>query len=50
MAMQAMADLAASHPRLAPEVRQHLEELAAIGTPAMKARGRKLLRTRRGPG
>jgi HEAT repeat protein len=43
MAMQALADIAFRHPPLLPEVKQHIEELTVIGTPAMKARGRKLL-------
>ncbi|RZI41985.1 hypothetical protein EGT07_15380 [Herbaspirillum sp. HC18] len=43
MAMQALTDMACRSPRLLPEVGQHIEELTAIGTPAMKARGRKLL-------
>jgi hypothetical protein len=43
MAMQALADLALLHPELLAEARQHIEERAVIGTPAMKARGRKLL-------
>lgn len=43
MAMQAIADIALCHARLLPEVIQHIRELAVIGTPAMKARSRKLL-------
>lgn len=43
-AMQALADLARQAPALMPSVRLHLQELTAIGTPAMKARGRKLLK------
>ena len=43
MAMQALADIAFRTPRLLPAVKQHIEELALIGTPAIKARGRKLL-------
>ena len=43
MAMQALADIAIHSPRLMPLVKQHIEELIVIGTPAMKARGRKLL-------
>lgn len=43
LAMQALADMAERSPRLAPQVKQHLQELTLIGTPAMKARGRKLL-------
>lgn len=42
-AMQALADLASRHPPLRPSVMLHLQELTAIGTPAMKARGRMLL-------
>ena len=41
--MQALADLARQSPALRPNVLDHLEKLTAIGTPAMKARGRKLL-------
>jgi hypothetical protein len=43
-AMQALADLAASDPKLKSQIRPLLEELTQIGTPAMRARGRKLLR------
>lgn len=43
MAMQAMADLAVAHPRLAALVRRHIEELTLTGSPAMLARGRRLL-------
>jgi hypothetical protein len=43
MAMQSLADIACRNPRLLPEVKQHIEELIVIGTPAMKARGKKLL-------
>jgi hypothetical protein len=42
-AMQALADIARDAPALLPAVRQHIAELTVIGTPAMKARGRKLL-------
>jgi HEAT repeat protein len=45
MAMQALADVALRSPRLLPEIRQHIEALAGNGTPAMQARGRKLLKT-----
>jgi hypothetical protein len=44
MAMQALADIALRSPRRLPEITLHIEELSIIGTPAMKARGRKLLR------
>jgi hypothetical protein len=43
MAMQALTDIAIHSVHLLPEVKQHIEELMVIGTPAMKARGRKLL-------
>lgn len=43
MAMQALYDLSERYEMLQPAVRTHLEELVAIGTPAMKARGKKLL-------
>jgi hypothetical protein len=43
-AMQALADLAASDPKIKSQIRPLLEELTQIGTPAMRARGRKLLR------
>ena len=43
MAMQALADIAIRSHRLMPLVKQHIEKLTVIGTPAMKARGRKLL-------
>lgn len=42
-AMQALADLAQHNPELRPTVMVRLQELTVIGTPAMKARGRKLL-------
>jgi hypothetical protein len=42
-AMQALADLAARDPQLQSKIRPLLEELTRIGTPAMRARGRKLL-------
>lgn len=44
MAMQALADLALAHPKWRADIRRHLEELTQIGSPAMKARGRKLLK------
>lgn len=43
LAMQALADIALRDEKLQPEVRSHIEELYVIGSPAMKARGRKLL-------
>jgi hypothetical protein len=41
-AMQALAEFARKAPRLRPIVLQHLRRLTGRGTPAMKARGRKL--------
>jgi hypothetical protein len=43
-AMQALADFAANDRNLRAKVLPLLEELTQIGTPAMRARGRKLLR------
>ena len=42
-AMQALADLAVRNPGLRAEVLAHIRELAVSGTPAMQARGRKLM-------
>jgi hypothetical protein len=42
-AMQALADLAARAPDLRPAVLRQLQKLTVSGTPAMRARGRKLL-------
>jgi hypothetical protein len=42
-AMQALADLARQTPEWVPAVRSQLQQLIAVGTAAMKARGRKLL-------
>ena len=42
-AMQALADLASADPALRPEIVELLEEAMRNGTPAMRARGRKLL-------
>lgn len=42
-ALQALHDLALKHPRWRPDATRRIEEHAASGTPAMKARGRKLL-------
>jgi hypothetical protein len=44
MAMQALVDMATRYPHFMPEAKQHIEELIVTGTPAMKARGRKLIR------
>ncbi len=43
MAMQALYDLAERYEALRPVALSHIKELVAIGTPAMKARGKKLL-------
>jgi HEAT repeat protein len=43
-AMQALADLAFTDAKLKSQIRPLLEELTQIGTPAMRAQGRKLLR------
>jgi HEAT repeat protein len=43
-AMQALADLATTDPKLKSQIIPLLEELTQIGTPAMRARGRKILR------
>lgn len=43
LAMQALADLALRDVKLKPMVRRHVEELIVIGTPAMRARGKRLL-------
>lgn len=43
MSMQALADIARRSRRLLPEIKRHIEELSMIGTPAMKARSRRLL-------
>ena len=42
LAMQALADIARQAPALRQPILFHLKELTLIGTPAMKARGRKL--------
>lgn len=43
MSMQALVDLAFIHPTYKHEIKQHIQELIVIGSPAMKVRGRKLL-------
>jgi len=43
MAMQALVDLALRNRHLLADIKRHIEELSIIGTPAMKARGKKLL-------
>lgn len=45
MAMQALADIALRSHRLLPEITRHIEELTVVGTPAMKARSKKLLKS-----
>lgn len=45
LSMQALADIALRSHRLLPGIKQHIEELSVIGTPAMKARGKKLLKS-----
>lgn len=42
--LQSLADLAQRHPRLQPQVVRHLQEVGVTGTPAMRARSRKLLK------
>lgn len=42
-AMQALADLALRDEKLRVRVLQHIEELSVVGTPAMRARGKRLL-------
>jgi hypothetical protein len=49
MAMQALADIALRCPSRLAEVTRHIQELSIIGTPAMKARGRKLLKLLQSP-
>jgi hypothetical protein len=44
MSMQALSDISLRSRHLLPEIEQHIEELTAVGTPAMKARGKKLLK------
>ena len=44
MTMQALTDIALRSPRLMPEITGHIRRLSATGSPAMKARGKKLLR------
>ena len=45
MSMQALADIALRNHTLLPEIKRHLVELSVIGTPAMKARGKNLLKS-----
>lgn len=46
-AMQAIWDLASADPKLKAQIIPLIEELTLIGTAAMRARGRKLLRQRK---
>ena len=48
-AMQALADIGRDSAALLPSVRRRLAELTITGTPAMRARGRKLLTSLSGP-
>lgn len=43
MSMQALADIALRSHRFMPKIKQHIVELSVSGTPAMKARSKKLL-------
>jgi hypothetical protein len=43
IAMQSLAEFAIRNKNLRPRVLQHIEELSVIGTPAMRARGKRLL-------
>jgi hypothetical protein len=47
-ALQGLTELAEADPSLHPEVREILEAAERAGTPAMKARARKLLKTPKG--
>lgn len=49
-AMQALADLAMQDKKLRGGIVKKLKELTATGSPAMKARGKRLLETLQGPG
>ncbi len=44
-AIQALVELTENHPTLQPEMVDLLEQFCSAGTPAMKARSRKLLKT-----
>jgi hypothetical protein len=46
-AIQSLADLAATDPKLKSQIKPLIEELTQIGTPAMRARGRKILRNQK---
>lgn len=48
-AMQAIWDLTAADPKLKAQIIPLIEELTLVGTAAMRARGRKLLRQRKIP-
>ena len=45
MSMQALADIALRSHRFLPVITRHIEELSVVGTPAMKARSKKLLKS-----
>ncbi len=47
--MQALVELSERDARLRPRIKLLVEQLARTGTPAMKSRGRKLLRSMRSP-
>lgn len=49
LAMQALAELALRDATLLPEMRRRIGELGIIGTPAMRARGRMLLKKLNSP-
>lgn len=42
--LQALADLAMAHPRLASQVKTIIEDQSRTGSPAVRSRGRKLLK------
>lgn len=44
LSMQALADIGLRSPRVFPEIMRHIEALCVSGTPAMRARGRKLIK------
>ncbi|WP_374246525.1 hypothetical protein [Zoogloea sp.] len=43
MSMQALVDIGLRHRHLLPDIARHIRELTVTGTPAMKARGRRLI-------
>jgi hypothetical protein len=46
-ALEGLTQLAEADPRLLPDIRELLEAAARAGTPALRARARKLLKTRK---